>query len=168
MSSRLESFILRLKAQRNCLDAAVGLIAGLDGPILELGLGNGRTYDHLRQLFPDREIFVFERQPAPHPACMPDPAHLIVGDLEDTLPRAADRLLPAPAALVHSDIGSHDAARDERLAAWLAGVLPGLIRAGAVVASDRHLPSDDLVPLPLPSDESEPVAVTGYFFYRRA
>ena len=55
--SRLERFILRLKAQRNCLDAAAALLAGLDGPILELGLGSGRTYDHLRDRFPDREIF---------------------------------------------------------------------------------------------------------------
>ncbi len=164
--SRLETFIQRLKAQRNCLNAAATLIADLEGPVLELGLGNGRTYDHLRQLFPDREIFVFERQPAPHPACLPDPAHLIVGDLEDTLPQAAERLLPARAALVHSDIGSHDADRDARLAAWLAGVLPGVTRPGAVVASDRHLPSDDLIPLPLPSDGPEPAA--GYFFYRRA
>ncbi len=163
--SRLEAFIQRLKAQRNCLNAAATLIADLEGPVLELGLGNGRTYDHLRQLFPDRAIFVFERQPAPHPACMPDPEHLIVGDLEATLPRAAERL-PGPAALVHSDIGSHDAARDERLAAWLAAVLPGVTRPGAVVASDRHLPSDDLIPLPLPSDGPEPAA--GYFFYRRA
>ncbi|MEJ0068675.1 MAG: class I SAM-dependent methyltransferase [Pseudomonadota bacterium] len=28
--------------------------------MLELGLGNGRTYDHLRSLFPDHEIFVFD------------------------------------------------------------------------------------------------------------
>lgn len=161
--SRLESFILRLKAQRNCLNAAVELIAGLEGPVLELGLGNGRTYDHLRALFPDREIFVFERQPAPHPDCLPDPAHLIVGELEATLPTAAS-LLPAPAALVHSDIGSHDAARDARLAGWLATVLPSLTRAGAIVAADRHLPSADLIPLPLP--EGAPNG--SYFFYRRA
>lgn len=161
--SRLESFILRLKAQRNCLNAAAELIAGLEGPVLELGLGNGRTYDHLRALFPDREIFVFERQPAPHPDCLPDPAHLIVGELEATLPGAAS-LLPAPAALIHSDIGSHDAARDARLAGWLATVLPGLTRAGAIVAADRDLPSPDLIPLPLP--EGAPSGT--YFFYRRA
>src|SRR6202022_2543720 len=46
--SRLDSFIRRLKAQRACLDLAAGLVRGLDGEILELGLGNGRTYDHLR------------------------------------------------------------------------------------------------------------------------
>jgi hypothetical protein len=161
--SRLESFILRLKAQRNCLNAAAALIADLEGPVLELGLGNGRTYDHLRELFPTREIFVFERQPAPHPACMPDPAHLIVGELEETLPNARS-FLPMPAALVHSDIGSHDLARDARLAAWLATVLPGITRPGAVVASDRALSGPDLLAQPLPG--GSPGA--NFFFYRRA
>jgi len=52
--SRLDSFIRRLEAQRACLDHAAGLIGGLDGVVLELGLGNGRTYDHLRSLFPSR------------------------------------------------------------------------------------------------------------------
>ena len=54
--SRLDSFIRRLVAQRACLDHAAQLIGGLDGAVLELGLGNGRTYDHLRSLFPGREI----------------------------------------------------------------------------------------------------------------
>jgi len=58
--SRLDSFIRRLEAQRQCLNHCAGLIAEVDGPILEVGLGNGRTFDHLREIFPSREIFVFE------------------------------------------------------------------------------------------------------------
>ena len=54
--SRLDSFIRRLEAQRACLNRAAALISGIDGIVLELGLGNGRTYDHLRELFPDREF----------------------------------------------------------------------------------------------------------------
>ena len=96
--SRLDSFIRRLTAQRACLDRAAEIIRDLDGPVLELGLGNGRTYDHLRSILPDREIFVFERKVAAHPDCIPDDAHLISGDLAETLPRAAERI-PAPAAL---------------------------------------------------------------------
>ena len=56
--SRLESFIRRVTAQRDCLNMAKELVVDVPGPILELGLGNGRTYDHLRELFPDREIFM--------------------------------------------------------------------------------------------------------------
>ena len=61
--SRLDSFIRRLQAQRACLDMAAGLIADIDGLVLELGLGNGRTYDHLRETLPGREIYVCERSP---------------------------------------------------------------------------------------------------------
>ncbi len=59
--SRLDSFIRRLKAQRACLGLAAELIRDVPGPLLELGLGNGRTYDHLREIMPGREIYVFER-----------------------------------------------------------------------------------------------------------
>jgi hypothetical protein len=163
--SRLDAFIERMQAQRACIGAARALVRGLPGPVLELGLGNGRTYDHLRATFPDRAIFVFERQPAPHPDCMPDPAHLVVGDLRDTLPEAR-RLLPLGegAAFAHSDIGTADPSRNARVAAWLAGALPPLLRAGGVVASDQRLDGPGLEPLPLP----EGVAEGRYFLYRRA
>jgi hypothetical protein len=160
--SRLDTFIRRLQAQRMCLDLAADLTAGVPGPVLELGLGNGRTYDHLRELLPDREIFVFERQPMAHPDCVPDREHLIVGDLRDTLPDAR-RLAPEGAALVHSDIGTGEAARNARLADWLASVLPLLVAPGGVVASDQPLEHPDLEPLPLPSE----VPARRYFLYRR-
>jgi S-adenosyl-L-methionine methyltransferase len=92
--SRLDSFIRRLEAQRACLEHAAGQIRDLPGPVLELGLGNGRTFDHLCELLPAREIFVFEREVRAHPDCIPDPAHLILGDVRETLPRA---LFPVPA-----------------------------------------------------------------------
>lgn len=47
--SRLDSVIRRLEAQRACLGFAADLIEGrgggdrVDGVVLELGLGNGRT-----------------------------------------------------------------------------------------------------------------------------
>ena len=90
--SRLDSFIRRLEAQRACLNHAAALIAGVDGAVLELGLGNGRTYDHLRALFPDREIFVFDRRVAAHPDCIPDDAHMILGDVRETLPAALPQI----------------------------------------------------------------------------
>ncbi len=69
--SRLDSFIRRLEAQRTVLNWAASAIEGKDGIVLELGLGNGRTYDHLRELLPDRAIHVFERNPQPNPRSMP-------------------------------------------------------------------------------------------------
>ncbi|MCH8923260.1 MAG: hypothetical protein IIA67_08960, partial [Planctomycetes bacterium] len=70
--SRLDINIRRLEAQRACLNLAAEMIRDLPGPVFELGLGNGRTYDHLRAALPEREIFVFEREVAAHPDCIPD------------------------------------------------------------------------------------------------
>ncbi|HET6520854.1 MAG TPA: class I SAM-dependent methyltransferase [Geminicoccaceae bacterium] len=159
--SRLDSFIRRLTAQRTCLDLAAALVRDLPGPVLELGLGNGRTFDHLRELLPGRAIFVFDREVKAHPASTPDPARLILGDIQDTLPAAGARL-PGPAALVHSDLGTGDAARNARLAAWLAGALPPLLADGAVVICDQTLDDPRLVPLPPPDG----VAPGRYFLYR--
>lgn len=147
--SRLDSFIRRLEAQRACLDAAARLAAGLLGPALEVGLGNGRTYDHLRQILPDRPIFAFDRQVAAHPDCVPAPGFLVLGDLLETLPRAAARI-SAPAALVHVDIGSGDEAASRRLAAMLVPHLVALMAPGAVLAGDQPMAHEALEPLPLP------------------
>jgi S-adenosyl-L-methionine methyltransferase len=160
--SRLDSFIRRLEAQRACLDATPAWIVGLDGPILELGLGNGRTYDHLRGLHPKREIFVFERRPAAHPDCIPDARYLLLGDIRETLPTALQRL-PGPAALVHNDLGTGDERANGELAAWLAAALPPLVRPGGVVLSDQPLDHPLLEARPLP-----PTLPAGrYFRYRR-
>ncbi|MDA0218383.1 MAG: hypothetical protein O3B22_02185 [Proteobacteria bacterium] len=159
--SRLDSVIRRLTAQRACLGLAASLIEGLDGHVLELGLGNGRTFDHLREILPGREIFCFDRQVAAHPDCIPDPDHLFLGELEATLPQAVARL-GARAALVHVDIGSGDEAASRRLGAWLAGRLPSLLAPGAVLISDQPLPQPDWRTLELP----EGVRQGRYFLYR--
>jgi hypothetical protein len=159
--SRLDSFIRRLEAQRACLELAAGRIRDLPGPVLELGLGNGRTYDHLRELLPEREIFVFEREVRAHPDCIPDAAHLILGDVRATLPQAR-RHLPSPAALAHTDVGTGDAAQNAELAAWLAGALPPLLAQGAWVVSDQPLVGPALTLQPLPVG----IARDRYFLYQ--
>jgi hypothetical protein len=152
--SRLDSAIRRLTAQRACLDAAIGMIAGRDGPVLELGLGNGRSYDHLRAALPGRAIFVFDRRAEAHPDCMPDDDHLILGDFHDTLPVAA--------VLAHCDIGSGRPEADAQLAAFVAGALSGLLAPGAVVAADQALDTPALAALDLPAG----VDRGRYFMYR--
>ena len=89
--SRLDSVIRRLQAQRACLELAADLVRDLEGPVLEFGLGQGRTYDHLREILPGREIFVFEREVAATAERVPENRHLILGDIRETLPRAARR-----------------------------------------------------------------------------
>lgn len=160
--SRLDSFIRRLEAQRACLDRAAELIRGLDGCVIELGLGNGRTYDHLRSLFPDREIYVCERRVAAHPDCVPPPDKLILGDMRKTLTAARDRL-GGRIACAHLDAGSGDAAADFALAAELVPRLLPLLCAGAVLAADPAIDCPALEMLPLP----EGIAPGRYHLYRR-
>ncbi len=101
--SRLDSFIARMQAQRDCLNFLKPSVDGLGGPILEVGLGNGRTYDHLRDLFPGRDIYVFERQVGAYPDCIPPGNCLSLGVARESLPRVA-RLLGASAALIHGHL----------------------------------------------------------------
>ncbi len=159
--SRLDSFIRRLEAQRRCLDSGISLTAELPGPVFELGLGNGRTFDHLRERCSGREIFVFERKVAAHPDCIPDADHLFEGPLDETLPRAVARF-GASVALLHADLGSGNAARDAKTSAFLASHLPGLMRPGGIVLSDQDLPYDSATRLPLPDG----VQPGRYYFYR--
>jgi len=89
--SRLDSFIARMQAQRDCLNFLKPSVDALTGPILEVGLGNGRTYDHLRDLFPGRDIYVFERKVAAHPDCIPPDDRLFLGEAREAIPRAAQK-----------------------------------------------------------------------------
>lgn len=159
--SRLDSFIRRLEAQRACLDRAAELIAGLSGPVLELGLGNGRTYDHLRSRLPDREIFVFDRQIAAHPDCIPPEQFQVIGDFRDTLPAARARI-GGPAALIHADLGTGDEAASAALAWRITGLLVAILAPGGVLVGDQSMSHRRLEPMPPPRG----VAADRYYLYR--
>lgn len=159
--SRLESAIRRLQAQAACIDLAAGMVKDLAGPILELGLGNGRTYDHLRERLPGHEIFVFDRVINAHPDCIPDDAHMVLGDFSDTLPGIEARI-PEKAVLVHADVGSGDTIATAELAHALATRLRSLMLPGGILICDQALEAAGLAPLPLP----EGIRPNRYFMYR--
>src|SRR5579884_4265279 len=104
--------IRRLTAQRACLNWAFGEIGSMPGLVLEFGLGNGRSYDHIRKHLDARDIYVFDARVAAHPACIPPQDRLVVGDFRETAPAAASRFEGA-AALIHGDIGSADFAASQ-------------------------------------------------------
>ncbi len=160
--SRLDSFIRRLEAQRACLDRAAILIRDLDGAVLELGLGNGRTYDHLRELFPRRAIYVCERRVAAHPDCVPPHDRLLLGDMRETLPGAV-ATLGGRVALAHFDAGTGDQAGNRALAAELRPLILPLLCVGGVLVSDPVLDGPEFETLKLPDG----VAPGRYHLYRR-
>ncbi|HEX5321592.1 MAG TPA: class I SAM-dependent methyltransferase [Stellaceae bacterium] len=159
--SRLDSFIRRLEAQRACLGHAAALVRDLDGAVLELGLGNGRTYDHLRELVPARDIYVCERHVAAHPDCIPPDDRLLLGDMFDTLPAAT--FLAGRVALAHFDAGTGDEAANRDLAAGLRPLILPLLRPGGILVTQQAMEGPELETLPNP----EAVPKGRYYLYRR-
>jgi hypothetical protein len=162
--SRLDHMLRRLTAQRACLNRAAGLVDGIDGVVLELGLGNGRSYDHLRELFPTRDIYVCEREVAAHPDCIPPSDRLLLGDLRDTLPQARS-WLAGKVALANIDIGTGYISEHKSIAATVLPLVMPLLKPTSIIASDLVLESADLESLPLP--EAIPMGPVGrYQLYR--
>lgn len=159
--TRLDKAIRRLKAQRACLDWAVAEIAAMPGIVVELGLGNGRSYDHLRARLPDRDIYVFERSVSAHPDAVPPADRLILGNIEETLPRMLPRFA-GRVALMHSDIGTGDDARNATIAAWLGPQILSFLAPAAIVASDQPLAALADIAAPLPAGVGE----NRYYLYR--
>lgn len=136
--SRLDSMIRRLTAQRLCIDAAARLIEGTPGCVFELGLGNGRTFDHLREILPDREIFAFDRAIGAHPKCIPDAQHLILGEIRETLMFCGPRI-PGKPVLIHIDLGTSDPTQDLITMSWLSPCVAAWVAPGTIVVTDRAL-----------------------------
>jgi S-adenosyl-L-methionine methyltransferase len=159
--SRLDSMIRRLTTQRMCLDWAAALLAALPGPLLEFGLGNGRTYDHLREILPDREIFVFDRQVGAHPDCIPSQDRLILGEFRVTAKGSVDRF-KGKAALIHADVGSGDPIASRALANELCPSWVLMLRADGLLLSDQPLHNEMLTEL------APPQIIPGrYFIFKR-
>jgi S-adenosyl-L-methionine methyltransferase len=154
--SRLDSFIRRVSAQRDVLDHVCTLLP--PGPVLELGLGNGRTFHHLREKLPGRRILAFDRTLGAHESSVPPPDDLVLGEIRET----AARFAGIGAALVHADIETNYAETDADTARWLPPLAVSLLAAGGIVASGLALLHPDLVALALP----EGVPRERYFLYR--
>jgi hypothetical protein len=157
--SRLDSFIRRIIAQRDILDYISTEVARLEGPILELGLGNGRTYDHLRERLPGRRIVAFDRVLAAHRRSTPDAEDLVIGEIRET----ATAMAGIGAALVHADIGTGYADKDAATLTWLPDLTAKLLRPEGIAVSGLPLDHPELEPLPLPDQ----VPKDRYFLYRR-
>lgn len=136
--SRLEDLTHRFLAQQAALNLGVELIADVDGIIVELGLGKGRTFDHLRERLSARAIYVFDHELSCEPEYAPAPEYRMFGNITETLPTFCDRF-PGQAALIHCDVGTRDRESDQPLVDFIATQFEILITAGGVVVSDRPM-----------------------------
>ena len=160
--SRLDLFIDRMVSQRACLEHAAKLTADLDGPVFELGLGNGRTYHHMCEIMPERDVYVFERSVASHPDSTPPDDRLLLGDVFETLPQALERFGPT-ARLIHADLGGHNAEKNDIFARRISPVIEPMLAPGGLMVSSDRMYFDSLTEIDLPPD-----AVPGRcFIYRR-
>ncbi|WP_225766644.1 class I SAM-dependent methyltransferase [Inquilinus sp. Marseille-Q2685] len=150
MDSRLDRMIARLTTQRRALERAAEEIRGMPGPVLEIGLGKGRTYSHLRKLFPERQIIAFDRDLHAPADAAPAGADLVLGDFRDTLSALPGHPL---AALAHADFGSEDKARDAAQAGWLAALIDRLMAPGGLVVSDRAMQAPRWTALPFDTSD---------------
>lgn len=162
MSSRLDLFINRMVSQRACLNHAADLTKDMAGPVFELGLGNGRTYHHMRQIMPDREIYVFERAVGSHPDSTPPEDMVLLGDVYDTLPQALKRFGPT-ASLIHADLGGHDRTKNDAFARKISPVIEPMLAVGGLMVASDKMYFNELTKIELPAD-----AVLGRcFIYQR-
>lgn len=157
--SRLDSFIRRLTAQRDILNHLAAAPIPATGAILEIGLGNGRTYSHLRALFPNRRIIAFDRAVGAHASSIPPVEDLVLGEIAETAPR----FVGAGAAVIHADIGTGYPETDAVTLTWLPGLAAGLLAASGIAISGLPLVHPGLAPLSLPAG----IATDRYFLYAR-
>ena len=158
--SRFESMRRRLSAQIDGLNWAAQQITDLSGDVLELGLGNGRTYDHLRENLPDRRIWVIDRVLQCHPSCVPPAENFLQGEAEEALQDLAR--LNASIALAHYDFGYGVKDKDVEEGARLSPMIRAVMRDGGLVISQQPLVGFHQISGP---DTIDPER---YLFYRHA
>jgi hypothetical protein len=161
--SRLEKTLYRLEAQHACLKWAFDQIADRPGVIFEIGLGHGRTFSHMRHHLKDREIYAFDREKdKAYPDCRPEPEYMILGEVVETLPKAAERF-KGQVVLGHSDIGSFDRTKNREKSEMISRALPPAIVPCGLVMSDLPLEMPGFEHLPLPEGARE----DRYYIYRK-
>lgn len=156
--SRLDSMLRRFTAQRDGLNWAAKDIAGVAGDVVDLGLGNGRTYDHLREVLPERRIWVIDRTLQCHPSCIPPEEDFLQGEAEPMLARLAEE--GHRMALAHYDFGSGIKADDVAEAARLSPMIARVMVPGALLVSGQPLVGFEQIAGP------DTIAPDRYLFYR--
>ncbi|MFS8145871.1 class I SAM-dependent methyltransferase [Rhizobium sp. BR 249] len=157
--SRLDSFIRRLTAQRDILNSIADLVEEIEGPVLEFGLGNGRTYDHLREKFPGRRIVAFDWEVRSYSASTPEAQDMVTGNIRES----GQAFLGIGAALAHADIGTGHDEIDAVTLTWLPQLMAGVLAPNGIAVSGLPLEHAELMSLPLP----EGIKEGRYFLYRR-
>ncbi len=155
--SRLDSIMRRLGAQRDGLEWARDLTRDRIGDALDMGLGNGRTYDHMREILPERRIWVIDRILQCHPSCVPPEQDFLQGEAEAMLSRLASE--PQKIILAHYDFGFGVEEKDIAEAARLSPAIAAVMAPDGIIVSGQPLVGFTRL------DGPSTVAKDRYFFY---
>ncbi|WP_146348054.1 class I SAM-dependent methyltransferase [Phaeobacter marinintestinus] len=156
--SRLDSMLRRLAAQRDGLNWMADQITGIEGDVVDFGLGNGRTYDHLREILPDRRIWVMDRVLQCHPSCTPPAEDFLQGEAEPMLRKL--RETGVKIALAHYDFGSGIKDNDVAESARLSPLIAAIMQPGGYLVSGQPLVGFEQIKGP------DTIAPDRYLFYR--
>ncbi|CUK07647.1 class I SAM-dependent methyltransferase [Shimia thalassica] len=156
--SRLDSMMRRLAAQRDGLEWGHAMVGDTAGDYVDMGLGNGRTYDHLREIAPDRRIWVIDRILQCHPSCVPPEKDFLQGEAEEMLIKLAGS--GSKIVLAHYDFGFGEKEKDVAEAARLSPLIGACMAPGGVLISGQPLVGFEQVRGP------ETVAPDRYCFYK--
>lgn len=156
--SRLESMMRRLTAQKVGLEWAAETTKDAVGDALEIGLGNGRTYDHMREILPDRRVWVIDRILQCHPSCIPPEENFLQGEAEAMLTKL--KAAKSQIILAHYDCGMGIKEKDVAEAAMLSPMITDVMAKGGIIVSGQPLVG--ITQLDGPSD----IAPDRYYFYQ--
>ena len=156
--SRLESMMRRLTAQKLGLEWAANQTSGLNGDALEIGLGNGRTYDHMREILPDRRIWVIDRILQCHHSCTPPAENFLQGEAQGMLARlkADGRKI----VFAHYDCGIGVKQKDVAEAAMLSPLIADIMAPKGIIVSGQPLVGIARV------DGPDDIPPDRYYFYQ--
>jgi len=155
--SRLESFRRRITAQIDGLNWALEQTSTLEGDVLELGLGNGRTYDHIRENT-ERRVWVVDRLLQCHPSCVPPEEDFLQGEATEALTRL--RTGGHKIVLAHYDLGHGDKAHDVQESLDMSRQIRAVMAPGGLVMSQQPMEGMQQVagPASIPKDR--------YYFFK--
>lgn len=156
--SRLDSMLRRFTAQRDGLNWAAEKVADLKGDALDMGLGNGRTYDHIREIMPDRRIWVMDRILQCHHSCVPPKQDFLQGEAEESLAKLTD--MGAKIVLSHYDFGFGVKEKDVEEAARFSPLIAKVMAKGGIIVSGQPLVGFTAMQGP------EHIAPDRYYFYQ--
>lgn len=154
--SRLDSIMRRLAAQRDGLEWAAKRTKDMAGDALDMGLGNGRTYDHMREIL-ERRIWVIDRVLQCHPSCVPPKADFLEGEAEAMLDKLAET--GAQIVLAHYDFGFGVKEKDVAEAARLSPAIARIMAPNGIIVSGQPLVGFTEL------DGPDTIAKDRYYFY---